>query len=750
MKKFDNSTNDKLDYEIDEISESTEERSLFKRLFSLKNIIIYIVAFLISTISIKRGNFIAPFGIAMVAASMSNGIPIIFVLFASLLGTTIKFGWGETLSQSIILIIFLISVLFVKPKTDEYGKRKVGKQLIFAIVAQFIIMGIANGFTTENLYVTTCAIFLAYVLYLVFSNSIVAIDSILQKLICTNEELVSIAILFTIAFQSFDFILLGEIPISVVLDFILLGILAWKNGLYPSFITSLIVSLLICCLSPMNDVLINVLMILTPIIILIGLIRSFKFKGEEVLKVIPLLPERTGVIEESDSGFIPVNVVIENEQEDYLTLEKKKEKFKKTLNKEIDKIQDNLLYLYVKVGDEKLIDELFKGLVANKKLSKKEMTKVLESNNIYLIHTSDDEINKENDRQLEQLLDVINESFEKINKQKEEKVSEKPVKTKDFTEKEFELIKNLSFSGTVLKKAEINELRSGRKLVKVIINKCGDANGNYCPIRNIAQELFKMFNEVFALQIQKCGIREERQDCELVFMSKDKSSFDMSYASQKIYGSTISSEIVETIRLDNGNYAITASGRDTAGTKAQKMSKHTIKLYEEVLSKQVQNNLFFDDYDSENRDVVLKKTISEFEKYALNDENINNNLDSLILNMYDNTGRFIKLNATPTYLKRGKKVSIIKPENFLADISTENTKFIDAQFKPGDLIVMPNMGILESNFEYVDITYWVQDLLENLNTDIPENVANIIMKEAIENTQGIVDSNLRVIVIRIN
>ena len=750
MKKFDNSTKDKFENEINEISGSVEERSLIKRLFSLKNIIIYVVAFMISMISIERGNFIAPFGIAIAAAAMSNGVPSIFVLLASLIGTTIKFGWGETLSQGIILITFFITVLFIKPKIDEYGKRKVGKQLIFAIVAQFIIMGIAKGFELEGLYVTVCSILLTYILYLIFANAIVAIDSLLQKLICTNEEIVSIATMFTIAFHSVSFITLGPIPLSVVLDFALLGILAWKNGLYPAFITSLVSSLLICCLTPINDVLINVLMILSPIVILIGLIRSFKFKGEEVLKVVPLLPERTGVIEESDAGFIPVNVVIENEKEDPLAIEKKKEKFQKSLSKEVDSIKENLLYTYVKVGDEKLIDGLFEKLVVNKKLSKEEMTSIFENNNIYLVHTNDDEVNKENDKQLEEMLQVINKSFEKINKKKEEKVDEKPVKSKDFTEKEFELITNLSFSGIVVKKAEINQLRSGRKVVKVIINKCGDLNGNYCPIKGIAQELFKMFNQVFILQIQKCGIREDRPDCEMIFISKDKHTFDISYNSQKIYGSTISSEIVETIRLDNGNYVVTASGRDTAGAKAQKMSKRTIKLYEDIISKQARSNLLFDDYDSEKGNIVLKKTISEFEKYALGNDDINNNLDSLILNMYDCSGRFIKFNATPTYLKRGRKVSIIKSENAITDLSTDNTKFIDVKFKPGDLIVMPNIGVLESNLEYVDITYWVQKLLEDLNTDVPESVANIIMKESIENTQGIIDSNLRVIVIRIN
>ena len=83
-------------------------------------------------------------------------------------------------------------------------------------------------------------------------------------------------------------------------------------------------------------------------------------------------------------------------------------------------------------------------------------------------------------------------------RRKKKKLETKPVKTKDFTEQEFKLIENLSFTGVVVKKAEINQLRSGRKVIRVVFNKCGDANGTYCPIKGIAQELFKMFNETFA------------------------------------------------------------------------------------------------------------------------------------------------------------------------------------------------------------------------------------------------------------
>jgi len=40
-------------------------------------------------------------------------------------------------------------------------------------------------------------------------------------------------------------------------------------------------------------------------------------------------------------------------------------------------------------------------------------------------------------------------------------------------------------------------------------------------------------------------------------------------------------------------------------------------------------------------------------------------------------------------------------------------------------------------------------LLEEINTDIPESVSNIIMQEAIANSKGFADSNMRVIVIRL-
>jgi len=47
-----------------------------------------------------------------------------------------------------------------------------------------------------------------------------------------------------------------------------------------------------------------------------------------------------------------------------------------------------------------------------------------------------------------------------------------------------------------------------------------------------------------------------------------------------------------------------------------------------------------------------------------------------------------------------------------ADYSTDRTEHISYEFKPGDLIVMCNTGIMESSVKYVDTTRWVKDYLK--------------------------------------
>lgn len=58
-------------------------------------------------------------------------------------------------------------------------------------------------------------------------------------------------------------------------------------------------------------------------------------------------------------------------------------------------------------------------------------------------------------------------------------------------------------------------------------------------------------------------------------------------------------------------------------------------------------------------------------------------------------------------------------------------------------------GIIESNLEYDNKEIWVKSLLENIETDDVQKIADIIMQESIDNGFGIANDDMTVIAIKI-
>ena len=72
------------------MSKQNTSKEILKNLVNIKNVMIYIIAFMISTIGM--GQEVSPFSIAIVAASLAGGIPAIMVVIAGLVGNFIGVG----------------------------------------------------------------------------------------------------------------------------------------------------------------------------------------------------------------------------------------------------------------------------------------------------------------------------------------------------------------------------------------------------------------------------------------------------------------------------------------------------------------------------------------------------------------------------------------------------------------------------------------------------------------------------------
>ena len=58
-------------------------------------------------------------------------------------------------------------------------------------------------------------------------------------------------------------------------------------------------------------------------------------------------------------------------------------------------------------------------------------------------------------------------------------------------------------------------------------------------------------------------------------------------------------------------------------------------------------------------------------------------------------------------------------------------------------------GIVDSNKEYQNKEIWVKNILEDIETENVQKIADIILKEAIDNNYGKAEDDMSIIVIKI-
>jgi len=67
----------------------------------------------------------------------------------------------------------------------------------------------------------------------------------------------------------------------------------------------------------------------------------------------------------------------------------------------------------------------------------------------------------------------------------------------------------------------------------------------------------------------------------------------------------------------------------------------------------------------------------------------------------------------------------------------------------GDIVIMCSDGILESNIEYENKEIWVKNLLEEIETDNVQKIANILLAQSVDNGVGAIKDDMTVIVTKI-
>ncbi len=432
--------------------------------------------------------------------------------------------------------------------------------------------------------------------------------------------------------------------------------------------------------------------------------------------------------------------------------------FMEELKKNLEELEDNMLYEEMYYPTEQLITDIFDHLLENDIITEKELVKILEKNNNYIVGFDNTKSQAKED--LYKIVKAINYSYRvsKINFIWKKKLDESKKTVSEqlrgvseaiakmatdiekeedtFVDKKTEILKLFDQKDIEVKDIEIKEKSSGRYIVDVYTDTCEKEDGTECDIKKICKILSKVLEQKIIIQNQECGLRLDKDICKFTYISDDKFNLQIGMAKSTKSGSPVSGDSSIHIKLQDGKYLIALSDGMGSGPEAMKSSKIAVKMLERLLAAGFE------------KDVSLKLINSTLA--ANTEEDMYATLDIEILDLFNGNMEFIKNGACPTYVKRGRDVQLLKamtlPTGILNDV---DLVVYDYDLQDGDILVMCTDGVIDSNREYLNKHLWLKYLLEDIEVNDAQKIADIIIGEAIDNDFGNQKDDMSVIVAKV-
>lgn len=518
--------------------------------------------------------------------------------------------------------------------------------------------------------------------------------------------------------------------------------------------------------------------ILIASIALLAIPKNVGIEIEDLFGKEKLLPETTGrSLEENKETIYKLNNISETISEmaksykeaaativDDEELEKQEEYnkniFVNELKNSLDGLEENIIYDDI-YNDEDIQKDIYKCLLEKEIITKKDLLNIFALHNNYIVGSNIDDNNKSLEKDLSRIIKSINYAYrisnlnfiwkKKVDESKKnvstqlEGVSEaisnlaeeiSPRQVEKFVAEKEKIKIFLKQKEIDIKDISIKQEETGRYSVTLYTGVCENVDGTQCNIKKIAQILSKVLNSDMVLQKQECGLRLNKENCMYTYISKDKYGLQVGIAKSTKKGSPVSGDTSIQTKLDDGKYLLALSDGMESGPEARKSSKIAIKMLERLLTS---------GFEKDTSIKLINSTLS-----ANTEEDMYATLDIQILDLYSGNIEFIKNGACPTYIKRDNEVQILKseslPTGILEDIDLE---VYDKDLEDGDIIVMCSDGILDSNTEYLNKELWVKYLLEDIQTDDVQKIADIIVNEARDNDYGSEKDDMTVIVAKV-
>ena len=804
---FQNINEDTININNENTRDNKQGVNIFANVFAKNNIVLYVVSFMLSMVGLT-GEF-SIFSVSMLGACFVSSVPALGIVLVSLIGNLIKYGVGGALGYFLTALIMVVTLFLIKPVYNEQERNekiKIGKNVFISTLLLQIVKLAISTFTIYDMLSGVAVSIIALVFYKIFVNAIVVLQDFNKRSAFSIEEVIGASLLLAISVGAFGDLNIFGFGIRNILSILIVMILGWKNGVLVGTTSGVTIGVTLGIITGSEPIMIaayaisgmiagilnrfgklgviigfalgNVILayvsngytielihfkeILIASIGLLAVPKTLHIDLEEFIgnsKFLPVVPNRA--LNKSKEVAENLNSVSEAIQE-MATAYKKyeprtfEENTHRNANKQIfiaellnnlEPYRENMLYDDIANVDGKIIDKIFSILLGKQQIEKEDLLKTFAECNSYIIESNDNNVSKLLEKNINEIVRTINMSYrisksdfiwrkkvEQNNANMEKQLNgvSKAIQNmaKDI-QKELELGEKYEKENKeiieILKQKDINIedisiSKEDRYIVDIYLNEILET----IKINTIEKVLTKVLKENIVLN------DEVSVGKKLSFISDDKYVMAIGSGETIKNKSKVSGDSILNIRLKDGKYLVAISDGMGSGQEAKKSSTQALRMLE---------NLLLSGFD--------KNTSLELINTSLINQNseVFSTLDIAIIDLYKGTIEFIKSGACPTYIKNKKKVQIIKSNTLPAGIIDVNdVQTFDKDISTGDIMLMCSDGILDSNVEYKNKELWIKYLLEDIETNNTQKIADLILSEAIDNNYGVPKDDMSIVV----
>ena len=714
-------------------------KARFLSLFTIRNIIIYILTLLVS---MAGGNndlnlLFIPLGFSMGVAAVSYGIPSIIVIICSLVGTTIKYGFGALGINAIAyFVLFLLLIIFRPRRTNTTNEKlRLGR---FELVSVVIVYLICRKFSCANLPEVLTTALLGYSFYKLFVNGFDFFNSFTINQALTNEEVVAASAMITVAISTISTYGFGAFYLSNFLCIALILFIGWRYGYISGMLSGLASGLII---SMFANISIYLCLIYALTGLVIGIYKKINFDTiPKWVRPIKMLPVASGEIEEGTDELLQT-YGIDLEEIKNKTLDRKSESYQKRINiykkklfTNIENLQTNLLYDYIFTNSDNLIEDIFDILINKNILTEKSIKTILNKHNVYLADLNSSNNNAEETRTMVRAINISYREYKDELANVIKKVEKKRTFVNADEEKRItDIIKDsLLEKNIITDSCSYEKDKFGRKIVNISTNKCEDETGESCYYKYINSVINKVLGENLDIVHQNCGLRTNSKVCDFEFVSQNKFVMDVAKKQVKREDREKIGELIDIFTGLNRNISFSLSDgyesniEDKANEIAYNNSKVINGIIKTIYEKEANDDIAYLQLQSSIKAADLKQIAADY--------------DLISCNLFEGSIKFLLGNNSEIFIKSKKGVR--KIDNLL---KFEDARYIEQIIQDNDILVLASKGVVESDLDNPD---WIQNLLSDLHTDVPENITDIIISQAKENDENKVKNDLSVLVLK--